>query len=168
MVHNSASDLGVGALSVLNDYYGRTDIPLGAYRGRVGMPTNNYQSPWGFRREPPMEPWQVGPYVADLVAHFPSRIQNASQAYEATHLLRLVLSAAEPFSVTIVSVGYTTNLLSLLESSPDAISPLSGRELVARGVKQLVIMGGRRQFGIWDDVEWNVAGATSLNSVCAG
>jgi purine nucleosidase len=168
MLHNSASDHGVGALSVLNDYYGRTDIPLGAYRGRVGMPTNNYQSPWNFHRKPPMSPWQVGPYVPDLVAHFPSRIQNASQVYDATHLLRLVLSSASPSSVTLVSIGYATNLFNLLESSSDVISPLSGRDLVSRGVKQLVIMGGRHKFNHGDAVEWNIAGATGRNSVCAG
>ena len=160
VVHNTASDQGVGALSVLNRYYGRDDIPLGAYQGRIGLPNKNYQSPWGFTRVPPQAAWQVGPYVGDLVATFPSRIRNASQAYDATALLRLVLSAASGKSVTVVSVGYATNLLNLLESSSDSMSVLTGQALVSQKVKQLVMMGGRHQFHPGDPVEWNLAGAT--------
>jgi purine nucleosidase len=168
VVHNSHSTEGVGALSVLNRYYGHDDVPLGAYRGPVGMPTDNCQSPWGFWREPPMPPWQVGPYVGDMVANFPSLIRNASQAYDATALLRIVLSAAQPTSVTYVSVGYATNLLNLLESGPDEISHLTGQELVSQKVKELVIMAGRHDHTIdpGGSAEWNVAGATWINSVC--
>ena len=56
-VHNSASPRGVGALAVLNSWYGRGDIPVGFYGGRVGDPAGtSYASPWGFSRLPPARP----------------------------------------------------------------------------------------------------------------
>lgn len=45
---------------------------------------------------------------------------------------------------------------------------MSGRELVRAKVKQLVIMAGRHRFHPSDPVEWNMAGATHLASVCSG
>lgn len=33
VVHNSGLPQGIGAVSVINHYYGRDDIPLGAYKG---------------------------------------------------------------------------------------------------------------------------------------
>ena len=59
VVHNSASEYGVGAISVINRYYGRDDIPVGAYKGHIGKKNTHYHSPWGFYRVPPAEPWQV-------------------------------------------------------------------------------------------------------------
>ena len=43
----------------------------------------------------------------------------------------------------MLTVGYLTNLRDLLTSKPDAISPLSGPELVKSKVKLWVCMGGR-------------------------
>src|SRR5690625_7325019 len=45
-------------------------------------------------------------------------------------------------SVTIVTVGFMSNLAELLKSRPDRYSPLSGRELVGKKVKQYVAMAG--------------------------
>ena len=45
--------------------------------------------------------------------------------------------------MTIVQVGFSTNLARLLDSPPDAYSPLGGRDLAARKVKLAVLMGGR-------------------------
>jgi len=42
----------------------------------------------------------------------------------------------------MVEIGYEENLSALLHSSPDSISALSGRDLIAQKVKTLVIMGG--------------------------
>lgn len=55
---------------------------------------------------------------------------------------RKTLAAMPDNSVVIVSVGFGTNLAMLLESPADDISPLTGRELVARKVKLLSIMMG--------------------------
>jgi len=45
-------------------------------------------------------------------------------------------------SVTIVSVGFLTNLAAILDSRPDEHSPLDGEALVAKKVRQWVCMGG--------------------------
>ena len=49
-------------------------------------------------------------------------------------------------SVVYISVGFSTNVSRLLDSQPDEISPLSGRELVAKKVKYFSVMAG--QFGL--------------------
>lgn len=155
VVHNSASRYGAAALSVINNYHGRDDIPVGAYNGRVGSHEGtSILSPWSFSRAK----WQVGPYVEDLVRKFPSRVRTASDADgNALDVLRRTLSGASPHSVTIVSVGYATNLYDLLHSP-------GGQELVESKVAKLVMMGGRT-----GHIEWNFAGAEANGiSVCAG
>lgn len=76
--------------------------------------------------------------------------------------LRRVLAAAEDSSVVYISVGFLTNLARLAASQPDEISPLSGRELLAKKVRFVSAMagafatdhfGGRRD---WVFPEYNV------------
>ena len=45
--------------------------------------------------------------------------------------------------MVIISVGFLMNLSDLLDSKPDDISPLPGRELVGKKVRRLVVMGGQ-------------------------
>ncbi|MDD4922958.1 MAG: nucleoside hydrolase, partial [Bacteroidales bacterium] len=45
-------------------------------------------------------------------------------------------------SVTIVSVGFSTNLVRLLRSAPDQYSALNGKDLIAKKVKFLSVMAG--------------------------
>lgn len=61
---------------------------------------------------------------------------------DALSMYRRALVAQPDASVVIASVGYTQNLRDLLDSPADAISPLAGRDLIARKVRNLVIMGG--------------------------
>ena len=60
----------------------------------------------------------------------------------AVDVLRRTLAAQPDGSVTIASVGYFGNLSALLDSPADAISPLTGRQLVAQKVRVLVSMAG--------------------------
>ena len=55
---------------------------------------------------------------------------------------RKALVAQPDHSVVIASIGYFENLQALLESPPDAVSPLTGAQLVAQKVKMLVAMAG--------------------------
>lgn len=57
-------------------------------------------------------------------------------------LLRKLLAAAEDNSVVIAQVGYSTNLAALLDSPADDISPMTGKELAAKKVRLVSIMGG--------------------------
>ncbi len=60
----------------------------------------------------------------------------------AVNVYRRTLAAQPDNSVVVVSVGYLSNLSALLDSAPDASSPLSGRALIAQKVNRLVAMGG--------------------------
>jgi hypothetical protein len=60
----------------------------------------------------------------------------------AVNTYRKALVSQADHSVVIASIGYFENLQALLQSPGDAISPLSGAQLVTLKVKSLVIMGG--------------------------
>jgi inosine-uridine nucleoside N-ribohydrolase len=69
-------------------------------------------------------------------------VRSRDDAPEAVTLYRQVLSSQPDGSATIVAIGWLTNLAELLQSSPDHHSPLTGTELVAAKVRELVTMGG--------------------------
>ncbi|QDT15692.1 nucleoside hydrolase [Alienimonas californiensis] len=119
----------------INTFYGRPDVPVGAVSvdGVLTGPTTfegrflklaNATNPDGSRRFP-----------HDL-SHDPAEVPDA------VPVLRRALAGAADGSVAVVQVGFSTNLARLLRSEPDAISPRSGRELVAAKVKRLVVMAG--------------------------
>lgn len=124
VVHNTGLDTGVGAISAINNYYGRQDVLVGAYKGAFD---------W----------WLRGPYVDDVVSRFPGPIRNSSQAQDAVTVYRTALASSPDKSVWISSIGFTTNLEALLASPADSISPLDGRALVEAKVKGIAWMGGR-------------------------
>jgi inosine-uridine nucleoside N-ribohydrolase len=108
------------ALDVINTYYGRADLPIGS--SRTG---------------PDDEKW-----YHKFVPRFPHDLRNGADAPEAVALYRQILAAQPDHRVTIVVVGWLTNLAGLLASAPDDVSPLTGRQLAAAKVKELVVMGG--------------------------
>ena len=59
-------------------------------------------------------------------------------------------------SVTLLSVGFLTNLDALLRSGPDEASPLDGVGLVRRKVKEWACMGGRFPASV-ESGEFNLA-----------
>lgn len=116
----------------INTWYGRPDLPIGYQRGHQ----------YGYRntKDPDREtPSQYGETVAEK---FPRDLQRSSDAPDAALLTRKLLAAQPDQSVTIVTVGFLTNLRDLLDSRPDEFSPLDGEALVKQKVKQWVCMGG--------------------------
>ena len=69
-------------------------------------------------------------------------------------MYRRLLAAEPDNSVVVVSVGFSGNLAALLASGGDDVSPLTGRELVARKVKYFSVMAG--SFGVKKRAEYNV------------
>jgi inosine-uridine nucleoside N-ribohydrolase len=71
-------------------------------------------------------------------------------------LYRKVLSAQPDHSVTIITVGFLTNLANLLVSPEDHYSSLNGYELVSRKVINLICMAGRfpsgNEFNLAQDI----------------
>mgnify|MGYP006283228003 FL=1 len=120
-------------IDVVNTYYGRPDIPIGNVKTK-GVYRNSR-------------------YAQRIAENYPQDLGTGEDARDATELYREVLSAQPDGSVVILSVGYLTNVSKLLASPPDEISPLTGRELVAKKVKHYICMGGRypaqRNTGKW-------------------
>lgn len=65
IVQNTAPIQCAGAISVLNHFYGRDDIPLGAYN------TSTFGA--SLEMEQPL------PYVPEIVNNWPSPVKNTSQ-----------------------------------------------------------------------------------------
>ena len=128
-------------LNVLNTYFGRPNIPIGVVSGKC-------------LAIPAVQGWD-----SLIASAYPHHITSNEQATEAVTLYRKLLSAAEDHSVTIVTVGFFTNMANLLLSPADQYSSLTGAQLVALKVKQLVSMAGRfdnekenfREFNVKED-----------------
>lgn len=116
---------GIAAvLDVFNTYWGEPDIPIGIPKG------------WAVDMSDP-------PHWSDtILAKYPHQIDSNNQAPDAVEVYRKVLAVQPDHSVTIVSVGFLTNLGNLLQSKGDNYSPLTGLELVKKKVKLLVSMAG--------------------------
>jgi hypothetical protein len=111
------------AISAINTYYGRSQVPIGTYHG------------------PGIAPVQSG-YTAALRDHFPQSAQTDDQMPDALGVYRRTLAAQPDHSVVIVSTGFLNNLRDLLQSKPDAVSALGGMALVRQKVKKWACMGG--------------------------
>ena len=86
VIHDTALPEGVGAVSVINEYYGR-QIPLGAYRGRVGAPGSDLAQP-GWTNQ------GRGRYVDSLLSEFASPVRHASEVADAVTVYREALNRA--------------------------------------------------------------------------
>lgn len=111
-------------INVLNTYFGRPDLPIGAPKGKAAD----------------IGAWQKWPQM--LLSKYPHTITSTAEVPDAVTIYRKILSQQPDHSVTIVSTGFLTNLSNLLYSKPDRISKLTGTELVKRKVTKLVSMAG--------------------------
>lgn len=118
-------------VDLVNTFYGRARIPIGMVKGSGIAPAD---SP--MLRVPAERRRPDGSFV------YPRRLASGAEAPDSVALLRRVLAAEADASVVIVQVGFSTNLARLLDSSADAASPLSGRDLAARKVRLLSMMAG--------------------------
>lgn len=117
---------------VINTWYGRPDIPIGYQRGHQ----------FGYRNQKDPNRDTPSSYAEHVARAFPHDLQRSSDAPDAAELYRRLLAAQPDQSVTIVTVGFLSNLRDLLDSRPDVHSPLDGEALVKQKVKQWVCMGG--------------------------
>lgn len=79
---------------------------------------------------------------------------RGGQFEDPVKLYRRILAGAEDASITFVSLGFGTTLAQLLDSPADEISPLDGRELVAKKARMLSVMAG--SYGEKKRAEYNV------------
>lgn len=118
-------------VNLMNTFYGRPDIPIGIVKGGVTKEDGSYTKATADRKD------------AAGRALYPRRITETGEVEDAVTLLRRVLAAEADGAVTIVQVGFSSNLARLLDSPADRVSPLGGRELAARKVRLTVLMAGR-------------------------
>ena len=104
---------------LVNEYYGRGAIPVGIVHD-------------GKTREDGLYVRQV----CELHGRHPASTEDAVE------LLRKTLAAEPDGAVTLIQVGFSTNLARLMESAPDHLSELSGMDLVRRKVRLLTVMAG--------------------------
>lgn len=136
-------------VDLMNVWYGHRDIPIGVIRNGADCENDavNY---------------------AELVCGMTDRhgkplfrrsLKTYSELPDAHNLYRKILSEQLDSSVTIVSVGFFTNLSRLLDTQPDEYSNMSGRELVSTKVRSLVVMAGcfndsnRRSYNVFKDID---------------
>jgi inosine-uridine nucleoside N-ribohydrolase len=123
-----------GILNVFNTYFNRPDIPIGVPKGDALE----------------LRDWQH--WTDTLLAKYPHKIKTNNAAWDAVKLYRKILAAQPDHSVTIVTIGFLTNLSNLLNTQADQYSSLSGKELIKKKVKLLVCMAGKFPSGF----EFNV------------
>jgi len=132
-VASDAHPLVAPTIEVINRYFKRGDLPIG--RASEGAPDFVASNGWN----------------DSLVYRFGPDLVNKEYP-RAVDVYRQALADQPDGSVTIVTVGFLSNLSALLQSEADAHSPLNGVDLVRKKVKQLVAMAGAFPNGI----EFNV------------
>jgi inosine-uridine nucleoside N-ribohydrolase len=106
---------------MVNEYYGRSTIPVGiVHDGKTQ---------------------EDGLYVKQ-VCELHHRHPNKAAVADAVQLLRKTLAGEQDGAVTLIQVGFSTNLARLIESKPDRYSSLNGMDLVKKKVRLLTVMAG--------------------------
>ena len=119
-------------IDLLNTWYGRKRIPIGV----SGRSDKSIVAGTNYTQVVCEETDEQGKSL------YKRSIKDYSKLLPAPKLYRKLLAKANDHSVTIVSVGFSTNLALLLDSEADEYSPLSGCELVEKKVERLVTMAG--------------------------
>lgn len=136
-IASNKHELVAPSIEVINTYFGRPELPLGAPKTE-GVNIGSSQH-----------------WADSIVAKYPHKTNTTSEVEDAVTVYRKILTSQPDNSVTIVTVGFLTNMNNLLKSQADGISPLSGMDLVSKKVKKLVSMAGGfpegREFNIYSD-----------------
>jgi inosine-uridine nucleoside N-ribohydrolase len=112
-----------GCADAVCRWCGRPDVPMGTLK-EAGL-------------------LNLSDYAKHVAQNWPNRYPDgADHVPDAVTVFRKVMSQQPDHSVVLVSIGPFRNLANFLRSKPDAISPLSGRELIEKKVKLLSSMGG--------------------------
>lgn len=116
---------GVAAVfNVLNTYFKRPGLLIGVPKSKA------------------LELKDSQHWTDTLLLRYPHKIKRNDEVLSAIEVYRKSLASQPDGSVTIITVGFLTNLADLLQSHPDKYSKLTGKELVRKKVKQLVCMAG--------------------------
>jgi len=82
-------------------------------------------------------------YTKQIAEEFPSSLNSWEDAEDAVELYRSILAKSPNESVYVVTVGHLSSLQGLLQSEPDGISELDGKELAHKKIREWICMGGQ-------------------------
>lgn len=134
-------------VDIMNTWYGYPKIPIGTISNGVRLDdyVNYAENVCVLNNE-------------DGTPMFKRSYRNYDKLLPSHILYRKLLAAQPDNSVTVITIGFSTNLARLLETPSDKYSPLTGRELVAKKVRLVSVMGGdfiqnpRAEFNIVNDI----------------
>jgi inosine-uridine nucleoside N-ribohydrolase len=121
----NAFETTVPTLSVLNTYFNRPNIPVAVTKSK--LPNKDCSQQW----------------AQAIVSKYSHTVKSNDEAEDAVKLYRKILASQPDKSVTIVTVGFFTNLANLLNSTADEYSNQSGKALLKQKVKHLISMAAR-------------------------
>ncbi|MEO6719428.1 MAG: nucleoside hydrolase [Ferruginibacter sp.] len=126
-----------GVFNVFNTYFSRPNIPIAVPRGKA------------------LELRDTQHWTDSLLANYPHKIKSNDDVPDAVDLYRKILAGQPDRSVTVITVGFLTNLANLYQSKPDRYSALDGKALIKKKVKLLVCMAGKfpegHEFNVRED-----------------
>lgn len=126
LISSSANDYSAPTMRVIANYYGHPNVPIGA---------NKASTPNGGSSN-------TSVYTQQITNQFGTPGDTRFNYPDAVTVYRQALANAPDNSVYIVADGYYEPLRDLLQSQPDAISPMTGVQLVTQKVRRLVSNGG--------------------------
>jgi inosine-uridine nucleoside N-ribohydrolase len=138
-VASSSHKNAAAAINVFNTYFNRPDIPIGVVRGKS------------------VELGDKQHWTDSVIRRYPHKIASNADAEDALDLYRKILASQPDHSVTIITVGFLTNLSNLIQSGPDKYSSLNGLDLVRKKVAGLVSMAGRFPSGMEFNLDQDAA-----------
>ena len=116
-------------IDAVNTFHGRPNIPIAVVKEGKTPEDGKFNRP-------------IAEAMEDGKLRYPHDLLSGKVAPEAVGLLRKTLAAQPDGSVVVVQVGFSTNLVRLLDTKGDDASPLSGRDLIAKKCRLLSIMAG--------------------------
>ena len=119
----------VPCIEIINTYFNRPDIPLGAPHEGPNMIDPRFGEDYAY--------W---PDI--LPTRYPHTVKSSADAPNAVQVYRRILAGEPDTSVNIITVGFLTNLAALLQSPPDEFSDLDGKSLIKKKVRRLISMAG--------------------------
>ena len=132
--------------NLLNTFYGRPGIPIAVVKNGAAKEDGKYNRQVLELKDEAGNPRYPRSLTPEDSANLP----------EAVPFLRKLLAEAPDNSVVLVQVGFFTNFARLLDTSADSISPLTGKELIAKKVKLLSLMAGAFAEQYKEHREYNV------------
>jgi inosine-uridine nucleoside N-ribohydrolase len=126
LITSSANDYSAPTVYAIAKYCNHPNVPIGAYQGNT---PGSYDTTFSY-------------YTQQVTNQFGKPGDTRRNYPDPVTVYRQALANAPNNSVSIVAGGFYEPLYGLLRSGPDAISTMTGMQLVSAKVKQLVPVAG--------------------------